>query len=160
METDYSFDWRGFMRAHRGGLEPIILDLLKERPMHGYEVMKTLEERSHGVWRPSAGSVYPILQLLEDQDLVSVSEKDGKKIYTITQAGIAHAATNRPPMPWEALQHRFPIGQIKELMPLMMSIKQSIRQIMMEGSKEDQAEVARVIKAAAQEIEKIAKNRN
>lgn len=74
-------------RAQRGDLEPIILNLLHEKPMHGYEIIRTLEERSHGFWRPSPGSVYPILQFLEEQDLVVSSEQNGKKTYTITTQG-------------------------------------------------------------------------
>jgi DNA-binding PadR family transcriptional regulator len=76
-------------RAQRGDLEPIILHLLCEKPMHGYEIIRTLEERSHGFWRPSPGSVYPILQYLEEQDLLSSQEKQGKKVYVVTDKGQA-----------------------------------------------------------------------
>ncbi|MDD5493841.1 MAG: PadR family transcriptional regulator, partial [Dehalococcoidia bacterium] len=85
---------RGFFdREHhsrlfeKGDLKYVILDLLKDKPMHGYEVMRALEDRFHGFYAPSAGSVYPTLQLLEDLGHVSSSEQDGKKVYTITKAG-------------------------------------------------------------------------
>lgn len=55
--------------------------------MHGYEVMKELEEHTHGCYKPSPGTVYPTLQWLEDEGLVSAEEVDGKKIYSITEAG-------------------------------------------------------------------------
>lgn len=77
----------GPFRARRGMMEPAILTALEERPMHGYEVIKTLEERSHGMWRPSPGSVYPTLQLLEEKDHVLSREEDGKKIYELTEEG-------------------------------------------------------------------------
>ena len=83
----------GFERhAHlfeRGHLKYVILDLLKDKPAHGYEIIKALEERFHGFYSPSAGSVYPTLQLLEDMGYVKSSDQDGKKVYTITAEGNA-----------------------------------------------------------------------
>ncbi len=76
----------------RGDLKYVLLDLLQERPMHGYEMIKALEERSHGFYVPSAGSIYPTLQLLEDRELVVSSETNGKKVYSITDAGRAFLA--------------------------------------------------------------------
>lgn len=71
----------------KGDLKYVILDLLKDKPSHGYEIMRALEERFSGFYTPSAGSVYPTLQLLEDMGYISFSERDGKKIYTITDEG-------------------------------------------------------------------------
>src|SRR5437879_4867433 len=62
---------RGRGRARRGDIRAAILLVLADRPMHGYEVMNELTERSGGVWRPSPGSVYPTLQQLEDEELVA-----------------------------------------------------------------------------------------
>jgi DNA-binding PadR family transcriptional regulator len=71
----------------KGDLKYVVLDLLKDKPGHGYEIIRALEERSHGFYSPSAGSVYPTLQLLEDMGYVSSTEQDGKKIYAITDEG-------------------------------------------------------------------------
>lgn len=71
----------------RGDLKYALLDLLKERPKHGYEMMKELEDRSGGFYTPSAGAIYPTLNLLEDRGWVSVETQDGKKVYTITDEG-------------------------------------------------------------------------
>jgi len=71
----------------RGDLRYMILQLLAERPMHGYEVMQALGQESGGLYQPSAGSVYPVLQLLQDQGYVESEERDGKRIYSITAAG-------------------------------------------------------------------------
>ena len=71
----------------KGDLKYVILDLLKDKPSHGYEIIRALEERSHGFYSPSAGSVYPTLQLLEDMGYVSSTEQDGKKVYAITDEG-------------------------------------------------------------------------
>lgn len=71
----------------RGDLKYVLLGLLRERPMHGYEMMKQLEEQASGFYTPSAGAIYPTLQLLEDRGWVTSETVDGKKIYTITDAG-------------------------------------------------------------------------
>lgn len=71
----------------KGGLKYIILDLIKEKPSHGYEIIRTMEEYFHGFYSPSAGSIYPTLQMLEDMGYVDSLERDGKKVYSITAAG-------------------------------------------------------------------------
>jgi DNA-binding PadR family transcriptional regulator len=78
--------WRGF-RMERGDLRFVILDLVKERPSYGYELIQALEERFHGFYSPSAGTVYPTLQWLQDLGYVSVADQDGRKMYTITDEG-------------------------------------------------------------------------
>ena len=71
----------------KGDLKYVILGLISDKPMHGYEVIRTLEERSHGFYAPSPGAVYPTLQFLEEAGYVSSSEQDGKKTYAITDEG-------------------------------------------------------------------------
>jgi DNA-binding PadR family transcriptional regulator len=85
------FKWRFF---DRGDLKFVILRLLKKKPMHGYEVMRALEEESGGWYKASAGSVYPTLQMLEDQGLIASAEMDGKKVYSVTDAGKQHLEDN------------------------------------------------------------------
>jgi hypothetical protein len=71
----------------RGDLKYALLDLLRDRPKHGYEMIKDLEDRSGGFYTPSAGAIYPTLQLLEDRSWVAVEMVEGKKVYSITDAG-------------------------------------------------------------------------
>ena len=78
-----------------GEVKYVILRLLKEKPRHGYEIMKALEERMGGWYSPSAGTVYPTLQLLEDLGYVRVEESEGKKVYHITPAGEAFLEEHR-----------------------------------------------------------------
>ena len=81
----------------QGDLKLVILNLLDEKPRHGYEIIKDLEERSGGRYTPSAGAVYPTLTMLEDLGYaVATPEEGGKKVYAITDAGRAHLAENRP----------------------------------------------------------------
>ena len=85
------FRWRFF---DRGDLKYVILRVLKQKPMHGYEVMRALEEESGGWYKASPGSIYPTLQMLEDQGLVIAREAAGKKVYSVTEAGIKHLEEN------------------------------------------------------------------
>jgi DNA-binding PadR family transcriptional regulator len=82
----------------KGDLKYVILDLLKDKPSHGYEIIKALENRFHGFYTPSAGSVYPTLQLLEDMGYVKSAEQDGKKVFTITEEGRKFLHEQEPTM--------------------------------------------------------------
>src|SRR5262245_58308428 len=78
-----------------GEVKYVILRLLAEKPRHGYEIMKALEERLGGWYTPSPGTVYPTLQLLEDQGYVRAVETEGKKVYHITPEGQAFLHEHR-----------------------------------------------------------------
>ncbi|MBO1199533.1 PadR family transcriptional regulator [Staphylococcus simiae] len=78
----------------KGNLQFIILQMLEEEPKHGYQIIKDLEGRFKGFYSPSPGSVYPILQMLEDRDFVSISQQGNKKVYSITQEGKDFLADN------------------------------------------------------------------
>jgi DNA-binding PadR family transcriptional regulator len=91
-------------RASRGDVRIAILLLLKERPMHGYEIISELGERTDGMWRPSPGSIYPTLSLLEDEGLVTSSEEDGKRRFSLTAAGTEQVAKRGDAKsPWEEI---------------------------------------------------------
>ncbi|MFN8535252.1 MAG: PadR family transcriptional regulator [Dehalococcoidia bacterium] len=89
----------------KGDLKYVILDLLKEKPRHGYEIIRALEERFSGFYTPSPGAVYPTLQLLEDLGQATATQQDGKKTYAITDAGRQFLAERENVM--EALRDRF-----------------------------------------------------
>ena len=77
---------------NKGDLKYIILDLLQDRPRHGYDIIRELEEQSYGTYKPSPGAVYPTLQMLEEMGYATSTEEEGKKVYAITQAGRAFLA--------------------------------------------------------------------
>jgi DNA-binding PadR family transcriptional regulator len=79
--------WGEEPRTRRGDIKFILLELLSERPQHGYELIKELEARRGGFRRPSPGSVYPTLQMLEEGGYLTSEEVDGKRVYTITESG-------------------------------------------------------------------------
>lgn len=97
------FEKRSGTRAGRGELRTAVLALLAERPMHGYQIIREIEERSGGSWKPSAGSVYPTLQLLADEGFVSSEESNGRKIYSLTEAGREDVASAETSAPWDSL---------------------------------------------------------
>jgi len=89
--------------TRRGEVRSAILALLAETPMHGYQIITELSERSGGDWRPSAGSVYPTLQQLTDEGLVRDQERDGRRVYELTESGRAEAERTKTAVPpWQA----------------------------------------------------------
>ncbi|MBT8161776.1 MULTISPECIES: PadR family transcriptional regulator [Arthrobacter] len=95
------FEKRPGSRVGRGEVRLAVLAVLAEQPMHGYQVIHEIEERSGGKWKPSAGSVYPTLQLLADEGLLTAEESNGRKIYSLTQAGREEVAGADPSSLWE-----------------------------------------------------------
>ena len=84
----WSRDFRRFGQMfERGDLKYVILEQLKDKPAHGYELIRAIEERFGGFYAPSPGAIYPTLQMLEDMGYVSALQQDGRKVYTITDAG-------------------------------------------------------------------------
>ena len=99
-------------RARRGDVRAAMLVLLEEEPRNGYQLMQEIERRSEGVWRPSPGSVYPALQQLEDEGLVRSEEHDGRKAFSLTDAGRAHVEEKRDELgtPWDTMSGAMPEG--------------------------------------------------
>ena len=90
-------------RMGRGDVRAAVLALLADKDMHGYQIIQEIEERSGGAWKPSPGSVYPTLQLLADEGLITATESNGRKTYSLTDEGrkLAEASADQP-APWEA----------------------------------------------------------
>jgi DNA-binding PadR family transcriptional regulator len=84
-EYDYDYHYAHFSK---GDLKYVILDLIKDKPRYGYEIIRALEDRSLGFYKPSPGAVYPTLQMLEEMGYISCTEQDSKKVYSITQEGL------------------------------------------------------------------------
>ncbi|MGB5303339.1 MAG: PadR family transcriptional regulator [Gemmatimonadota bacterium] len=154
-----NFRWRIF---DRGDLKYMILELLRDRPMHGYEVMRALEETSGGAYTASPGSVYPTLQSLEDDGYVSSEEADGRKVYTITEEGREFLDSNRDRV--EQILHRIadfakhfsgaPMTDVtRSFMRLAhASFEQSIRRV---GDEDSMDRLREILEKAAREIENV-----
>lgn len=132
-------------KARRGDVRTAVLLLLAEEPRNGYQVMQELEERSGGAWRPSAGSIYPALQLLEDEGLVRSEEVGGRRLLHLTDAG-RRLVDERPeqPAPWDALA-----GDIGDDARAIMKVAQEVMiaaaQVMQSGSETQRAEARRLL---------------
>jgi DNA-binding PadR family transcriptional regulator len=120
------------------------LALLTERPMHGYEMIQELEERTGGVWRPSPGAVYPALQLLEDQGLVTADETEGKRRYQLTEAGRAEAADQGDRAPWDDVTRGIDPVQF-QLRDAVGQIAVATRQVAEAGTAEQRAAAAEIL---------------
>ena len=140
---------RGGHRARRGDVRSAILALLEERPMHGYEMIQQLEERSGGRWRPSAGSIYPTLQLLEDEGLVSGDEVDGKRTFSLTEAGREAAEQRTEKSPWESSEEDSPYHRLRRE---GFGLVNAARQVAQVGSSEQATEVAKILADARRRI--------
>jgi DNA-binding PadR family transcriptional regulator len=99
MFRDRMFHEERFFRSPRrgtsfqkGDLKYVILDLLKDKPRHGYDIIRELEELSYGFYKPSPGVIYPTLQMLQEMGYASSTEQEGKKVYSITEEGLKFLA--------------------------------------------------------------------
>ena len=130
----------------RGDVRTAILAVLAEEPGHGYEIIQALEAKSGGRWRPSPGSVYPTLQQLEDEDLVRSQERDGKRVYDITEAGRDEAQRRlaESGAPWEDDGPDLR-GNIKHLI-------MAYRQVLMAGSPEQTERANEIIATARKQM--------
>lgn len=93
-------------RARRGDMQASILGLLAEAPMHGYQLIQELASRSGGAWTPGPGSVYPTLQAMEEQGLITGEQDGSRRVFSLTDAGreaVATQAEGQAPMPWEQM---------------------------------------------------------
>ncbi|MEO6530782.1 MAG: PadR family transcriptional regulator [Specibacter sp.] len=136
-------------RAGRGEVRLAVLALLAEKPMHGYQIIREIEERSGGSWKPSAGSVYPTLQLLADEGLISAEESNGRKIYSLTEAGREEAANASAP--WDTAG---PVqgGGFASLPKAGMELAQAAAQVGRSGTSKQVQEAVAVLDEARRKL--------
>jgi DNA-binding PadR family transcriptional regulator len=132
-------------RRGRGDVRAAIIALLAEEPMHGYQIITELTERSGGVWRPSPGSVYPTLQALEDQGLVTADQTEGRRVFSLTDEGrAAAAAVGEGPAPWESAA-RGADRSLVDLRGLMFEVGAAIMQVGRAGSESQVKAVGEIL---------------
>lgn len=144
---------RGRGRARRGDVRASILALLAERPMHGYEMIREIAERTQDAWKPSPGSVYPTLQLLEDEGVVAGEESGGKKLFSLTEAGRAEAAEQpEGAAPWEAVNQGFDREGFREVRTAVFAVADALRQVMATGDEDQRAKALDVMTDARKKL--------
>jgi DNA-binding PadR family transcriptional regulator len=141
------FGHHGGGRARRGDVRAAVIALLAEEPMHGYQLMQEIANRSDGVWKPSAGSVYPALSLLEDEGLVRATEDSGKRVFALTDAGRSYVQEHADELraPWDAVTGGVS-DAMTETMGLMREIGFAAMQVMRSGD-DRKVEQARAVLA-------------
>ena len=143
--------WGG-RRARRGDVRTGLLSLLADKPMHGYDLIRELEQRSGGVWRPSPGSIYPTLQLLEDEGLVTGEEREGKRVYSITEAGRAELEERREReggAPWEV----GPLGEgLAEFRDAAFQLAAAAMQVARTGTEAQRKQAVEILAEARKKI--------
>jgi DNA-binding PadR family transcriptional regulator len=156
----------GRQRQPRGDIKFVLLEMLSQEPHHGYELIKMLEERSGGFYRPSPGMVYPTLQLLEEEGNLTSQTVNDKKVYTITEAGkqlLAERDAEHPmggrghhrgqPGPGRGFGAHMP--QLMELRKSSMALFESVMQAGRYGTPEQVIAVQELLKKANQEVHAI-----
>lgn len=138
-------------RARRGDVRASILALLKDRPMHGYEMIQEIAERSGGAWKPSPGSVYPNLQLLEDEGLIISESEGGKKLFALTDTGRT-AAEEGPEAPWEEASRGVDWEALNEVRQAGFGLMEAFGQVWKTGSKEQREKALTVINEARKKL--------
>ncbi|MFF4472374.1 PadR family transcriptional regulator [Streptomyces sp. NPDC001599] len=138
-------------RARRGDVRASILALLKDRPMHGYEMIQEIAERSGGAWKPSPGSVYPTLQLLEDEGLIASESEGGKKLFALTEAGRT-AAEEGPEAPWEEASRGVDWEALNDIRQAGFGLMEAFGQVWKTGSKEQREKALAVIGDARKKL--------
>ena len=160
------------MRRHRFGRRPervfdhgelrlVVLALIAERPRHGYEIIKEIEDRLAGTYTPSPGVIYPTLTMLEELGHATVGESNGKKLYTITEAGTAYLEANKAAVD-NALQRMQSVnsahsgGRAPEIMRARENLKLALRLREARGPLTEQQirNIAAALDAAAVAIER------
>jgi DNA-binding PadR family transcriptional regulator len=146
------FEQKVAPRMGRGDVRSAVLALLAEKPMHGYQIIREIEERSNGAWKPSPGSVYPTLQLLTDEGLITSEESGGRKTYSLTPEGReATDATSEKSAPWESSSARE--GSRAGALPKAgIDLAQAVAQVGRSGSAEQVKEAVAVLDEARRKI--------
>ena len=139
-------------RMGKGDVRSAILRLLAEEPLHGYEIIRRIEQNTDGAWKPSAGSVYPTLQLLADEGLVTAQTAHDRKVYALTDEG--RTASEGVKAPWEAAdpaESREPSG-FGAVSKAGMDLAQAVTNVVRSGSPAQQAEVVELLETTRRKV--------
>jgi DNA-binding PadR family transcriptional regulator len=146
-----------------GVMRLVILQQLAEEPSYGYQLIKKLEERMAGGYRPSAGVIYPTLTMLEEQGLTSATTNEaGKKVYAVADEGRALLEQNKERLAeleslMSAAGRGFKRGRSPQLMQAFMNLRQAVgAKVQRDNLSEEQtAKIAETINAAAKAIDEL-----
>ncbi|WP_234988039.1 PadR family transcriptional regulator [Demequina sp. NBRC 110056] len=145
-----TFDRQVGQRMGRGDVRAAILALLLEEPMHGYELIRQIESRTNGRWKPSPGSVYPTLQMLADEGLVHAETTQDRKVYSLTEEAKEEAEASAASAPWTSTS--FDASGLGVVPKAAIDLAQATSQVFRSGSSAQQEEAAEVLSEARRKI--------
>lgn len=158
IEEMFGFGGEDEPRTRRGDIKFLLLELLSEQPSHGYDLIKRMEARHGGFRRLSPGSVYPTLQLLEDGGYVTSESTEGKRVYTITDAGrqfLAERAQQEPPDgPWATFRNAAAgkPQEFNQLRQAAMELAGAVIQVARSGNSDRMNRVKELLERTKREI--------
>ncbi|MEU2611550.1 PadR family transcriptional regulator [Micromonospora sp. NPDC007271] len=137
---------RGRGRGRRPNVRGAVLALLTERPMHGYEMIQEIDSRTGGAWRPSPGSIYPTLQLLEDEGvIVAAADSDGgRKRFALTEQGRDEATAAAQTPPWAEFAETT-VNSWHDIRDAGAQAMHALRQVMLTGTDDQRERAAQVL---------------
>lgn len=144
----------GKPKVSRGDVRLAILHLLGEEPMHGYQIIQEISDRTDGVWQPSPGSVYPTLQQLEDEGLVESEQRDGRNVFALTPDGTRATQALDAPPPWERMDSDVD-GELLSLREAGFQVGGAVMQVARAGSRDQVDRTIRVLNDARKKIYQI-----
>ena len=154
-------DSRRSRMFEQGDLRFVILKLLAEKPAHGYEIIKAVEQQFGGAYTPSPGIVYPTLTLLEEEGLIEIAETVGsRKLYRLTEAGQAELERSRADIDrvfsrMQEYRQRYGGGPAPEILRAMENLKTALRLRLDRGTPGDISKITSVLDGAARAIEEL-----
>jgi DNA-binding PadR family transcriptional regulator len=141
-------------RAGRGDVRTAVLALLAEGPRHGYQMIQEIAERSGGAWKPSPGSIYPVLSALQDEGLVDDEKIEGRRVFSLTDAGRARVAERA-----DELAHVFDANsaeaegdEVTDLRQLLFGVGSAAVQVISTGTPDQVAAARGVLQQARREL--------
>jgi DNA-binding PadR family transcriptional regulator len=144
-------------RARKGDVRAAVLALLNEQPMNGYQIIQEIKQRSGGLWQPSSGSVYPALQQLEDEGLVQAGEHEGRRAFSLTEAGRTYVQEHPDEMaaPWVAAFESAPEPDPLAMRETFGRMFAAFVQVCRVGTDEQRERAARTIEEARKALYRI-----
>lgn len=143
-------------RLRRGDVRAAVLVLLEESPRNGYQIIQELSERSNNTWRPSPGSVYPILQQLEDEGLIEVTSTESGRSFSLTAKGAQLVVDERETLgkPWETAAAEVS-DTTSELFGTLKQVAMAVRQVAFAGTEAQSQRAATALADARRAIYRI-----
>ena len=153
------FRERGFghgPHVGRGDVRSAVLALLADGPRHGYQIIQEIGERSGGVWHPSPGSVYPALQLLEDEGLIRAEQVETRRVFHLTEAGRTYVAERREELAavWNAVTESVDDAMV-ELRDLFEQVGAAVKHVVRAGGKAELAEARQLLVSTRRQLYRI-----